>query len=152
MIAEGQFRLRGSHCKLARLIHAVEVSAVQGIHRGGIQHNLVALVDDQVRHVIVHNRAVAHALPGDRVQTQLRQRLVQQGLVVGEILHIQPRDGVDRGAIGGAQGLIDMPAGGIARAHQVAELHVHVVEQEGDEAVRHIDCGLVLTWLVGVGG
>src|ERR1035441_9668303 len=152
MIAEIQFLLCGLLGHLPSRSHILEVGARHGIERRGIQRDRIVLVDDQIRHVIGHVGAVVEALSGDRAHAQLAQRLVQEGPVVGEILDGLPGGSVDGGAIGGAQGGIDVPAGGIPRVRQIAELHVHVVEQVGDEAVGQVGRGFVFGWFVGVFG
>ena len=154
VIAEVQFLLRGllRHLLCAvvdvgsRLAHAMASSVA------AFSTVAIVLVHDHVRHVVRHVGAAIGALPGDRPHAQFTQRLVQQLLVVGEILNRLPRRRVDRGAIGSVQRAVDVPAGGVPRVRQVAELHVHVVEQVRDETVRQVGRGLILRRLVLAGG
>ena len=65
-------------------------------------------------------------------------------LIVGEILNRLARSGVDGRAIARVQLVVDMPVGRVPRAHQVAELQVHVVEQVRDETVRQVGRAVIL--------
>ena len=72
---------------------------------------------------------------GNGGRPQPRQRLLQLRLIVGELQYDLAGRGVDRCAIGRLHGGCDHARCGIARAREVFECRVHVVEQVGYEVV-----------------
>ena len=114
----------------------IQMLADDHLLRGNAERLRVVFVHDQVGHVVADVRTFLNLRPGDGPRPQAQERLVQLRPVVGEIEHRLARGRIDRGPAARFQRRVQVPAGRVSRLGQVAELQVHVVEQEGDETVR----------------
>src|ERR1035437_5415290 len=137
-VGQSQLHLGGvSGPELGFVVRHLHAGANPDVGLGVGQRSRIVLVLDEVRHVDRHRRAVDGGNGDGTLRANGEQGLVQLVAVGGEIERGHAGGGVDRDALGGPDGGGHAAPGGVARARQIVEPHVRVVEKIGDETLRH---------------